>query len=156
MQATSYSFSFSNFFFPPIILVCIDSVIQGGPNPSYQAGPQGVSAYAANTAQVGQMMPQVVAPTPPSTGFMPVNTPGVQRHGMNPVQPQSPGQPAPAQAAPTQAAPPPTVQTVDTTNVPGKLSCPLYFIYLGLQRHFFKDLQIPMVYRIHKLCRDCK
>lgn len=76
------------------------------------------------------MMPQVVAPTPPSTGFMPVNTSGVQRHGMNPVQPSSPSPPAPVQPVVTQAAPPPTVQTVDTSNVPGKLSCPLCFILI--------------------------
>ncbi|KAL8500893.1 hypothetical protein ACS0TY_020468 [Phlomoides rotata] len=94
----------------------------GAANPSYQAGPPGVSAYGANTTQVGpipgQMMPQVVAPTPPSTGFMPVSTSGVQRHGVNPVQPPSPSPPAPVQPVVTPAAPPPTVQTVDTSNVP--------------------------------------
>ncbi|KAK6140511.1 hypothetical protein DH2020_025741 [Rehmannia glutinosa] len=96
----------------------------------YQAGPPGVPAYGANTSQVGptpgQKMPQqVFTPTPPSRGFMPVSSPGVQRPGMNPVQPPSPTQPAPVQPPVTPAAPPPTVQTVDTSNVPGKLSVPL-------------------------------
>ncbi|KAK6163007.1 hypothetical protein DH2020_002848 [Rehmannia glutinosa] len=102
----------------------------GAANPSYQAGPPGVPAYGANTSQVGptpgQKMPQqVFTPTPPSRGFMPVSSPGVQRPGMNPVQPPSPTQPAPVQPPVTPAAPPPTVQTVDTSNVPGKLSVPL-------------------------------
>ncbi|KAG8391173.1 hypothetical protein BUALT_Bualt01G0160200 [Buddleja alternifolia] len=94
----------------------------GAANPSYQAGPPGVSAYGANTSQVGpapgQKMPQVLAPTPPPRGFTPMSNSGVQRPGMNPVQPPSPTQPAPMQAPATPAAPPPTVQTVDTSNVP--------------------------------------
>lgn len=94
----------------------------GAANPGYQAGPPGIPAYGANTSQVGptmgQMMSQVVAPTPPSTGFMPMSNSGVQRPGMNPVQPPSPSPPAPIQPPVAPAAPPPTVQTVDTSNVP--------------------------------------
>ncbi|KAL7158037.1 hypothetical protein ABFS83_02G116000 [Erythranthe nasuta] len=94
----------------------------GTANPSYQAGPPGIPAYGVNTSQVGptvgQQMPHVLAPTPAPRGFMPVNNAGVQRPGMNPVQPPSPTQPAPVQAAVAPAAPPPTVQTVDTSNVP--------------------------------------
>ncbi|KAI3448846.1 hypothetical protein Pfo_005511 [Paulownia fortunei] len=96
----------------------------GAVNPSYQAGPPGVAAYGATTSQVGptlgQMMPQVYTPTPPSRGFMPVSNSGVQRPGMNPVQPSSPTQPAPVQPPVTPAAPPPTVQTVDTSDVPAQ------------------------------------
>ncbi|PIN23651.1 Vesicle coat complex COPII, subunit SEC31 [Handroanthus impetiginosus] len=97
----------------------------GAANPSYQAGPPGISPYGANTAQVGptpgQKMPQVLGPSPPARGFMPVSNPGVQRPGMNPgVQPPSPTQPAPAQPTVTPPAPPPTVQTVDTSNVPAQ------------------------------------
>ncbi|KAH6759783.1 transducin family protein / WD-40 repeat family protein [Perilla frutescens var. frutescens] len=92
----------------------------GAANPGYQAGPPGISAYGANTPQVGpptgQIMSQVVAPTPSSTGFVP----GVQRPGMNPVQPPSPSPPAPIQPPVAPPAPPPTVQTVDTSNVPAQ------------------------------------
>ncbi|KAL1535090.1 Protein transport protein Sec31B [Salvia divinorum] len=93
-------------------------------NPGYQAGPPGISAYGGNTSQVGpttrQVMSQVVAPTPPSTGFMPMGNSAAQRPGMNPVQPISPSPPAAIQPPVTPAAPPPTVQTVDTTNVPAQ------------------------------------
>ncbi|KAL0379847.1 UNVERIFIED_CONTAM: protein transport protein SEC31B, partial [Sesamum angustifolium] len=78
-------------------------------NPTYQAGPPGVPAYAANTSQVGpppaQKTSQVLTPTPPSRGFMPVSSSGVQRPGMNPLQPPSPTQPAPVKAPVTPAAP---------------------------------------------------
>lgn len=70
-------------------------------------------------------MSQVVAPTPPSTGFMPMNNSGAQRPGMNPVQPPSPSPPTPIQTPVAPPAPPPTVQTVDTSNVPRKLPVPL-------------------------------
>ncbi|KAL0464476.1 UNVERIFIED_CONTAM: protein transport protein SEC31B [Sesamum latifolium] len=93
-------------------------------NPTYQAVPPGVPAYGANTSQVGpppaQKTSQVLTPTPPSRGFMPVSSSGVQRPGMNPLQPPSPTQPAPVKAPVTPAAPPPTVQTVDTSNVPAQ------------------------------------
>lgn len=101
------------------------SLTKGAANLSYQPGPPGV-AYGATTSQVGptpgQMMSQVLAPAPPSTVFMPMSNSGFQRPGMNPLQPPSPTQPAPVQAPVTPAAPPPTVQTVDTSNVPGKIS----------------------------------
>ncbi|KAK4424904.1 protein transport protein SEC31B [Sesamum alatum] len=96
----------------------------GAANSNYQAGPPGVAAYGATTSQVGptsrQMMSQVLAPTPTPRGFMPVSNSGVQRPGMNPVQPPSPTQPAPVQPPFTPAAPPPTVQTVDTSKVPAQ------------------------------------
>lgn len=60
-----------------------------------------------------------LAPTPASRGFMPVTGAGVQRPGMGITQPSSPTQPAQVQPAITPAARPPTVQTVDTSNVPG-------------------------------------
>ncbi|XP_022899190.1 protein transport protein SEC31 homolog B-like [Olea europaea var. sylvestris] len=95
----------------------------GGVNRSYQAGPPGGAAYGANTAQAvptpGQKMPQVAAP-PSSRGFMSVTNSGVQGLGMNPVKPPSPTQSVPVQPPVAPAAPPPTVQTVDTSNVPAQ------------------------------------
>ncbi|XP_047947796.1 protein transport protein SEC31 homolog B isoform X3 [Salvia hispanica] len=96
----------------------------GAANPGYQAGALGMSAYGANTSQVGpttgQVMSQVMTPTPASTGFMPMGNSGVQRPGMNPVQPSSPSPPVAMQLPVTPAAPPPTVQTADTSNVPAQ------------------------------------
>jgi hypothetical protein len=83
-------------------------------------------------------MPQVVAPTPPQKGFMAVNS-GVQRPGMGPMQPPSPTQAASAQPAVSPAAPPPTVQTVDTSNVPGKF----------LDTHIYLDLYIYVFHLIY-------
>ncbi|CAA2944883.1 transport SEC31 homolog B [Olea europaea subsp. europaea] len=95
----------------------------GGVNRSYQAGPPGGAAYGANTSQAvptpGQKMPQVAAP-PSSRGFMSVTNSGVQGLGMNPVKPPSPTQSVPVQPPVAPAAPPPTVQTVDTSNVPAQ------------------------------------
>ncbi|XP_010694716.2 protein transport protein SEC31 homolog B isoform X2 [Beta vulgaris subsp. vulgaris] len=96
----------------------------GSTNPSYQSGPPGPGSLGTIPPQTGsaygQRMPQVVAPTPTPRGFMPVNSPGgvSQRPGMVSTQPSSPTQSAPAQTAVAPAAPPPTVQTVDTSNVP--------------------------------------
>ncbi|XP_042064302.1 protein transport protein SEC31 homolog B-like [Salvia splendens] len=96
----------------------------GAANPGFQAGAPGMSAYGGNTSQVGpttgQVMSQAMTPTPPSTGFMPMGNSGVQRPGMNPVQPSSPSPPAAMQPPVTPAAPPPTVQTADTSNVPAQ------------------------------------
>ncbi|KAK4488602.1 hypothetical protein RD792_004368 [Penstemon davidsonii] len=93
----------------------------GTANPNYQSGPPGVAAYGANPSQVvpnpGQKMPQVLGSTQ-SGAFMPVSNSGFQRPGMmNTVQPPSPTKPAPVV---TPVAPPPTVQTVDTSNVPAQ------------------------------------
>jgi hypothetical protein len=60
---------------------------------------------------------------------MPVNS-GVQRPGVGPMQPPSPTQAASAQPTITPAAPPPTVQTVDTSNVPGKFLDPHTYLHL--------------------------
>ncbi|KAG8363650.1 hypothetical protein BUALT_Bualt19G0044600 [Buddleja alternifolia] len=96
----------------------------GTSTPNFQAGPPGVGAYGATTSQLGQTpgqkMPQVVGPTPPPRGFMPVSDSGVQRSGMNTVQPPNATQPAHVQPPVTPAAPPTTVQTVDTSNVPAQ------------------------------------
>ncbi|KAL3832973.1 hypothetical protein ACJIZ3_007709 [Penstemon smallii] len=93
----------------------------GTANQNYQSGPPGVAAYGANPSQVvpnpGQKMPQVLGSTQ-SGAFMPVSNSGFQRPGMmNTVQPPSPTKPAPVV---TPVAPPPTVQTVDTSNVPAQ------------------------------------
>ena len=64
-------------------------------------------------------MPQVVGPGAGPIGFTPMSTPGVvPRSVIGSVQPASPQT---QQAAPAPAAPPPTVQTADTSNVPGIL-----------------------------------
>ncbi|KAH1073584.1 hypothetical protein J1N35_025912 [Gossypium stocksii] len=93
----------------------------GSANPTYSA-PLVSGSLASVPSQMGSVpgpkMPQVVAPPPASTGFMPVtNTSVVQRPGMSPMQPSSPTQPALLQPAPAPAAPP-TMQNVDTSNVP--------------------------------------
>uniref|UniRef100_A0A5B7BMN1 Sec16 Sec23-binding domain-containing protein n=1 Tax=Davidia involucrata TaxID=16924 RepID=A0A5B7BMN1_DAVIN len=94
----------------------------GTANPSYQVGPPGAGSLGPITSQPGpapgHQMTQVVAPTPASRGFVPITNSGIQRPGMGPLQPPSPTKLAPVQPAITPAAPPPTVQTVDTSNVP--------------------------------------
>lgn len=105
-------------------------MFQGTVNPTYQPIPPGTGPAVPVTPQPGSVpghnMAQIVAPTPPRQGFMPVNAGMVQRPVMGSMQPPSPTQAAAAaQPTLTPAAPPPTVQTVDTSNVPGN-----YFIYL--------------------------
>ncbi|XP_059649143.1 protein transport protein SEC31 homolog B-like [Cornus florida] len=96
----------------------------GTSNPGYQAGPPATGPLGPITSQPGPVpghkMPQAMAPTPGPRGFMPITNSGIQRPGMGPVQPPSPTQSAPVQPAITPAAPPPTVQTVDTSNVPAQ------------------------------------
>ncbi|KAF5180814.1 transport protein SEC31-like protein, partial [Thalictrum thalictroides] len=80
-------------------------------NATYQT----VSTGPPNSGQAlpGQNLPPVSAITPNTVG----SSGFVQRPGMGLMQPPSP--PAPTQVAPA-AAPPPTVQTVDTSNVPAQ------------------------------------
>lgn len=96
---------------------------QGQANPSFPTGPHAPGGYDPNLSQVnpplGQRMPQVVAPSPNVRGFAPVTNPGVQRPNVSAMQPPSPTQAAPVQPPASPAVPPPTVQTVDTSNVPG-------------------------------------
>ncbi|XP_028089675.1 protein transport protein SEC31 homolog B-like isoform X2 [Camellia sinensis] len=93
-------------------------------NPNYQAGPPGGGSLGPIPSQAGPVpghnMPQVLAPTAVSRGFMPIMNSGVQNPGMGPTQPSSPTQPAQVQPAVTPAAPPPTAQTADTSNVPAQ------------------------------------
>ncbi|XP_057456926.1 protein transport protein SEC31 homolog B [Lotus japonicus] len=82
-------------------------------NHPYQSAP--LAPTQMNLGQV-QNLSQVVAPTPNPMGFMPISSSGgVQR----PMQPPSPPQAQPVQPAAAPAAPPPTVQTADTSKVPG-------------------------------------
>ncbi|XP_058197427.1 protein transport protein SEC31 homolog B-like isoform X1 [Rhododendron vialii] len=91
----------------------------GTGNPNYQSGPQGGGSLGPIPSQAGQVPGhKVLAPNPASVGFMPSMNPGIQRPGMGPTQPSSPTQPAQLQPAAAPATPPPTVQTVDTSNVP--------------------------------------
>lgn len=89
-------------------------------NPPYQPTPPAPSQMGLGH---NQNLSQVVAPTPSPMGFMPVpSSGGVQRPGMGSMQPPSPPQAQPVQPAASPAAPPPTVQTADTSKVPGNLS----------------------------------
>ncbi|KAJ4978081.1 hypothetical protein NE237_008861 [Protea cynaroides] len=95
-------------------------------NPTYRPGIPGTGFDGSIQTQVGlvpghKMPPQVMTPTPPPRAFTPLNDSGfAPRPGMAPMQP--PGGPQLAQLQPdiTPATPPPTVQTVDTSNVPAQ------------------------------------
>ncbi|KAJ0792636.1 putative protein transport protein SEC31 [Helianthus annuus] len=82
-------------------------------NSNYQAGPTRpgfVPSSVANTT--GPTLPPSVAPAPPVRGFMPINgNTGMQRttSGGQMLQPNA-----------ATESPPPTVQTADVSNVPGK------------------------------------
>lgn len=83
----------------------------------------------------GQNLPQVVAPTLNPMGFMPISGPaGVQKPGVGSMQPPSPPQPQPVQPAAAPAAPPPTVQTADTSKVPGNILFQQLRIFLRLTK----------------------
>lgn len=84
-------------------------------------GPGPVAPVPPQVSSVpGQMMPQAVAPTQ-MRGFMPVTNPGVvQKPGPVSMQLAGPIESAAAQPVVSPAAPPPTVQTADTSNVPGR------------------------------------
>ncbi|XAR63484.1 hypothetical protein NMG60_11023433 [Bertholletia excelsa] len=96
----------------------------GTGNPNYQPVPPGSGSLGQVPSQAGPVpghkMSQVFPPTPASRGFVPVTNSGVQRPGMVPKQPPSPTQSAQVQPAVTPAAPPPTIQTVDISNVPAQ------------------------------------
>ena len=65
-------------------------------------------------------MPLVVAPSPVPRSFMPINNSVIQRPAMTMSSMHPAGtQQATAQPVTTPATPPPTVQTVDTSSVPG-------------------------------------
>jgi protein transport protein SEC31 len=104
-------------------------LMQGSTNSNFQSGPPGPGSFGSISSQPGvipgQRMPQVVAPTP-TRGFMPLSSPGTvaQSPGMVSTQPSSPTQPASAQPAVVPQAPPATVQTADTSSVPGNLNPP--------------------------------
>ncbi|RDX81766.1 Protein transport protein SEC31-like B, partial [Mucuna pruriens] len=86
--------------------------------PPYQPTPPAPSQVGLGH---GQNLSQVVAPTPNPMGFMPVSSSGgVQRPGMGSIQPPSPPQVQPVQPAAAPPAPPPTLQTADTSKVPGQ------------------------------------
>lgn len=100
------------------MLICGTHLTQG-----QQAGNQVGGAHVPVSSQVTppvHKMPQGVTPTTGPRGYMQVNNAGVQRHGMGAMQPPSPTHPSPASAPVAPAAPPPTVQTADTSNVPGE------------------------------------
>lgn len=69
---------------------------------------------------VGNKMQNAAAPSPPPQQFMPVTGSGVvQGPGTGAIQPPRTAQPTPVQPSVTTAIPPPTIQTVDTSNISG-------------------------------------
>ncbi|KAJ7012890.1 protein transport protein SEC31 homolog B [Populus alba] len=94
----------------------------GTANPAYNPVQPPTGSQGPITAQTGAIpghrMPQAVAPGPAPMGFRPVHSGVAQRPGIGSMQSPSPTQPASLQPAVVPAAPPPTVQTVDTSNVP--------------------------------------
>lgn len=106
-------------------------MFQGTTNPTYQPIRPGTGSAVPATSQPsafpGHRMPQLVAPTPPPRGFIPAISGVVQRPGIGSMQPPSPTQAASAEPTVMPAAPPPTVQTVDTSNVPGSF---LFFLII--------------------------
>lgn len=98
-------------------------MFQGTATSAYNPVQPPTGSQGPITSQVGAIpghgMPQVAAPGPTPMGFRPVHAGVAQRPGIGLMQPPSPTQSAPVQPAVAPAAPPPTVQTVDTSNVPG-------------------------------------
>ena len=85
-----------------------------------QPGPGSTAPLQSQVAPVPVNKPHVVAPSVPPRGFMPVTNPGVvQGPHAGSLQPPSPTHQAPARTPVAVAAPPPTIQTVDTSSVPG-------------------------------------
>lgn len=97
--------------------------------PGFQPMQTGPGSGAPHTSLVnpgpGNKMAPAVVPSPQSR-FMSVNSGVVQGSHPGSLQPSSPPAPARPSVAP---APPPTIQTVDTSKVPGK--CSFYFIWLN-------------------------
>lgn len=81
----------------------------------------------------GNKMGPAVVPSPQS-GFMAVNSGVVQGSHPGSLQPSSPPAPARPSVAP---APPPTIQTVDTSKVPGNCSISLIWLNLLTSVHLF-------------------
>lgn len=98
-------------------------MFQGTANSAYNPVQPPSGSQGPITSQVGASpghgTPQAVAPGPTPMGFRPVHAGVTQRPGIGSMQPSSPTQSAPVQPAVAPAAPPPTMQTVDTSNVPG-------------------------------------
>lgn len=97
---------------------------QGVANSVYQPGPPIPASHGVGASQpaagTGHRFSQPAGPVSAPRGFMPVpNSNFTQMPGMSPAQPSSPTKPPQPQSVTVPSAPPPTVQTVDTSNVPG-------------------------------------
>lgn len=113
----------SFFYHKYVLRLLYDAILllQASSSPGYHPvqPPTSQGPVPAPMASIpGPKMPQVVAPTP-TPGFRPITNSVAQRPGIVSMQPPSP-QAAAAQPVVTPSAPPPTVQVVDTSNVPGK------------------------------------
>ncbi|CAL9088000.1 unnamed protein product [Musa acuminata var. zebrina] len=98
----------------------------GVANPVNQPGPPVPASHGVGTSQpaaaTGHRFAQPAAPGSAPRGFVPVSNPNFAlRPGMSPVQPSSPTKASQVQSVTVPSAPPPTVQTVDTSNVPAEL-----------------------------------
>lgn len=94
-------------------------MFQGTNNTAYQSVPS-VPLPSQPTPPFGHNVPFGVPPYVQPTEFTPVPNPGVVQ-GPGSIQPPSPSHAAPVQPVVTAPPPPPpTVQTADTSNVPGR------------------------------------
>ncbi|RWW76336.1 hypothetical protein BHE74_00015575 [Ensete ventricosum] len=112
-----------------IVYLSCFSFFQGAANPLYQHGPpisapQDVGASQPASITVQRFSQPISTSTAPR-GFTPVYNPNfAQRPSISPVHPLSPTKSSETQPVGVPPAPPSTVQTVDTSNVPGNASSP--------------------------------
>ncbi|RWV98696.1 hypothetical protein GW17_00038438 [Ensete ventricosum] len=112
-----------------IVYLSCFSFFQGAANPLYQHGPpisapQDVGASQPASITVQRFAQPISTSTAPR-GFTPVYNPNfAQRPSISPVHPLSPTKSSETQPVGVPPAPPSTVQTVDTSNVPGNASSP--------------------------------
>ncbi|URE34598.1 transport protein [Musa troglodytarum] len=97
----------------------------GAANPLYQHGPPIPAPQDVGASQpasvTGQRFAQPISTTTAPRGFTLVYNPNfAQRPSISPVHPLSPTKSSEAQPVGVPPAPPPTVQTVDTSNVPAE------------------------------------
>ncbi|THU70193.1 hypothetical protein C4D60_Mb08t22440 [Musa balbisiana] len=98
---------------------------QGAANPLYQHGPPIPAPQDGGASQpafvTGQRFAQPISTTTAPRGFTPVYNPNfAQRPSISPVHPLSPTKSSEAHPVGVPPTPPPTVQTVDTSNVPAE------------------------------------
>lgn len=109
-------------------------IFQGTANPTFQPVPPVSGTLGPSQTQLGSAAgPRTphTAPTAAPLGFMPMTNAGAPQRPTLGSMPPSPTHSAPVQTAVNPPAPPPTIQTVDTSNVPGTISFPDSFLPLS-------------------------